>query len=122
MALSSAGCFRAVRLPPRVTLTEIEPSGRAAKPPNCDMPVLHQDPLADFRKVAIIEGVGSIYSSEDEVLLLVRRKACETGADAIILLVSKRQTTEALVGYYIDSVAIIYGRSPNIPTGPSVSH
>ncbi|HYB89963.1 MAG TPA: hypothetical protein VEC38_02850 [Candidatus Binataceae bacterium] len=121
-ALWCAGCVRAARLPPRVTVTEIEPSARAAKPPDCDMPVLRYEPLADFRKVAIIEGVGSIYSNEDEVLPLVRRKACETGADAIVVLASKRQTTESLVGYYIDSVAIIYGSNRNLPTAPSTSH
>ena len=44
------------------------------------------------------------------------------GADAIVVLTSKSQTTEDLAGYYIDAVAIVYGKNPNIPIGPHISH
>jgi hypothetical protein len=110
MMLAIAGCPKAIALPPQVTLSEIEPSGRAAKPPDCEMPVLRHDPLTDFRKVAIVEGVGSLYGSESDVLPAVQRKACETGADAIVIGTSKSQTSEELTGYYINAVAIVYGK------------
>ena len=110
LVIAGSGCARAIALPPQATLAEIEPSGRAAKAPDCDMPVLRHEPLTDFRKVAIVEGLGSVYASEAEVLPVVQRKACETGADAIIILTSKSQTSEGLTGYYINSVAIVYGR------------
>ena len=103
------GCAH-VALPPQVTLSEVEPSGRAAKPPDCDMPVLRHEPLRDFRKVAIVEALGNRYASEAEVLPSVQRKACETGADAIVILTSKSQTSEGMTGYYINSVAIVYGK------------
>ena len=109
-------------LPPQVTYTEIQASGVAAKPPNCDMKVLRHDPLTEYRKVGIIEAEGSVYATEDEVLPAVKRKACETGADAIIILASKSQTSESIVGYYINAVAIVYGRNTNIPYGPHISH
>ncbi len=86
------------------------------------MPVLHHEPLTDYRKIGLVEGVGSTYDSEADVLPAVRRKACESGADAIVILTSKAQTTEGLVGYYIDSEAIVYGKNPNIPSGQSISH
>ncbi|HEY6394408.1 MAG TPA: hypothetical protein VIX12_03255 [Candidatus Binataceae bacterium] len=105
-----SGCARVASLPPQVTVAEIEPSGRAAKPPDCNMPVLRSDPLGDFRKIAIVEGVGNVYDSESDVLPLVQRKACETGADALVIVASKSQTSEGLTGYYINSVAIIYGK------------
>jgi hypothetical protein len=105
-----AGCAHVVSLPPQVTLSEVEPSGRAAKPPDCNMPVLRHEPLKEFRKVAIVEGLGSVYASEADVLPAVQRKACETGADAIVILASKSQTTETATGYYINSVAIVYGK------------
>ena len=74
------------------------------------MPVLRREPLGDFRKVAIVEGLGSVYASEADVLPVVRRRACETGADAIVILTSKSQTSEGMTGYYINSVAIVYGK------------
>ncbi len=120
LGVAASGCARAVRLPPQATLAEVEPSGRAAKPPNCDMPVLRREPLTDFRKVAIVEGLGSVYASEADVLPVVQRKACESGADAIIILTSKSQTSEGMTGYYINSVAIVYGkRNPAAEQGAS---
>ena len=79
------------------------------------MPVLRSEPLKDFRKVAIIEGTGNVYATEKDVLPVVKRKACESGADAIVILTSTSQTTEGMVGYYIDTVAIVYGsnQTPN---------
>ena len=109
LTIAAMGCAH-VALPPQVTLSEVEPSGRAAKPPDCDMPVLRHEPLRDFRKVAIVEALGNRYASEAEVLPSVQRKACETGADAIVVLTSQAQTTESATGYYIDSVAIVYGK------------
>src|SRR5882757_10614406 len=108
--LTIAGCPKAIALPPQVSVADVEPSGHAAKPPDCNMPVLRHEPLADFRKVAIVEGVGNLYASEADVLPAVQRKACETGADAIVVYTSKSQTSEALTGYYINAVAIVYGK------------
>jgi len=123
LAGAMAGCASAVpRLPPQVTYTEIQASGVAAKPPNCDIKVLNHDPLAEYRKVGIIEAEGSVYATEDEVLPAVKRKACETGADAIIVVTSKSQTTENIVGYYMNAIAIVYGKNTNIPYGPHISH
>jgi hypothetical protein len=110
LAIAAAGCAHVVSLPPQVTLSEIEPSGRAAKPPDCNMPVLRHEPLTDYRKVAIVEALGNRFANESEVLPAVQRKACETGADAIVVLTSKAQTTETATGYYINSVAIVYGK------------
>lgn len=116
LTIAAAGCARIISLPPQVTLTEVEPSGRAAKPPDCNMPVLRHEPLGDFRKVAIIEGLGNVYASEADMLPAVQRKACETGADAIVVVTSRAQTSEAATGYYINSVAIVYGKE-NPATG-----
>jgi hypothetical protein len=110
LTIAAAGCAHVISLPPQVTLTEVEPSGRAAKPPDCNMPVLRHEPLRDFRKVAIVEGLGNVYASEADVLPAVQRKACETGADAIVILTSRAQTSETSTGYYINSVAIEYGK------------
>jgi hypothetical protein len=128
LAMVAAGCAHALSLPPQVTVSEVEPSGRAAKPPDCNMPVLRHEPLRDFRKVAIVEALGNRYADEADVLPAVQRRACETGADAIVVLTSRAQTSEDATGYYIDSVAIVYGKEnptaagtaykiPRIPQG-----
>jgi hypothetical protein len=110
LSLGVARCAPFISLPPQVTLSEVEPSGRAAKPPDCNMPVLRHEPLTDYRKVAIVEALGNRFATEAEVLPAVQRKACETGADAIVVLTSKAQTSEDATGYYINSVAIVYGK------------
>ncbi len=115
-AAALAACSQVYSFPPQVKYSEIEPPGRAAKPPDCDMPVLRSEPLRDFRKVAIIEGTGNVFAEEKDVLPAVKRRACESGADAIIILTSKSQTTESMVGYYIDSVAIVYGSNQSPST------
>jgi len=120
--IAIAGCVKAATLPPQVSVAQIEPSGHAAKPPDCDMPVLRHEPLADFRKVAIVEGVGNLYASEADVLPAVQRKACETGADAIVVFVSKSQTGETLTGYYINSVAIVYGKKNPAAAGSATQY
>jgi hypothetical protein len=116
LAAVVTGCAEFTTLPPQATVAEIEPSGRAAKPPDCKMPVLRREPLTEFRKVAIVEGLGSVHDKEADVLPAVIRKACETGADAIVIIASKAQTSETMTGYYINSVAIVYGReNPGTP-------
>ncbi len=110
LTIAAAGCARVISLPPQVSITEVEPSGRAAKPPDCNMPVLRHEPLADFRKVAIVEGLGNVFASEGDVLPAVQRKACETGADAIVIYTSRSQTSEASTGYVIEAAAIVYGK------------
>src|SRR5260370_40555219 len=79
------GCARVGSLPPQATLAEIEPSGRAAKPPNCDMPVLRHEPLTDFRKVAIVEGLGNVFASESDVLATTQRTASESASAAHVI-------------------------------------
>lgn len=104
-----AACSK-IALPPQITMSEVEPSGRAAKPPDCDMPVLRTPPLNEYREVAIIEGLGNRFVEEKDVLPLVIAKGCETGADALVINDSRAQTSENMTGYYINAIAIIYGK------------
>lgn len=102
-----AGCGK-VALPPTADVIEIVPSGRAAKPADCNMPVLRNPPMQNYREVAIIEGRANVYANEGDVLPIVVRRACETGADAIVVKESRSQTTENYTGYYVNAAAIVY--------------
>jgi len=115
----AAGCLKAAELPPQATVTEIEPSGRAAKGPGCTMPILRDEPLTDFRQVSIIEGLGPRFGVESDVMPVVMRAACETGADALLIKASKSQTSENMTGYYINAVAIIYVKGNKVVSGSS---
>lgn len=80
------------------------------------MPVLYSDPTTEYRKIAIIDARAVPGTKEKDMLPAVVRKACETGADALVIVTSKAQhseTPEGLVaggetGYYISAEAIIY--------------
>ncbi len=109
MAMTLMACAK-VALPPQITMSEVEPSGRAAKPPDCNLPVLRGAPLTDYREVAIIEGLGNRFVGEKDVLPLVIAKGCETGADALVINDSRGQTSENMTGYYINAIAIVYGK------------
>lgn len=118
--MAVAGCHKAlIKEPPDVNVSEMEPSGRAAKPPNCTMPVLDAEPTASYRKIALIDARAVPGTEEKEIIPAMVRKACETGADAIVITSSKAQhseTPEGLVaggqtGYYVSAVAIIYNDS-----------
>lgn len=118
LAATVAACQQVVALPAQANVSEIEPSGRAAKGPDCTMPILRSEPLTDYRKVAIIEGLGNRFATEGDVMPVVIRRACETGADAIVVLASKSQTSENMTGYYINAVAIVYEKGNNVITAP----
>jgi len=109
MVTTVAACSKIV-LPPQITMSEVEPSGRAARPPDCNMPVLRSPPLTEYREVAIIEGLGNRFVEEKDVLPLVVAKGCETGADALFINDRRAQTSENMTGYYINAIAIIYGK------------
>ncbi len=120
-AVALVACAK-VSLPPQVDVAEIQPSGRAAKPPDCNMPVLRSDPATDFRRVAIIDATANTFENEGDLLPAVQRAACGTGADAIVITKSKAQTSEGLVGYYLGAYAIVYGKvSPSVVEGGATS-
>ncbi len=55
------------------------------------MPLLKQLPNTDYKQIAIIEVVDDYNADDAEVEGLARRKACETGADALVILEDKHQ-------------------------------
>jgi hypothetical protein len=97
LASTVTACFNARELAaPQVSVTEMEPSGHAAKGADCSMPVLYVEPNERFKKVAIIEGWGT-EEQRDELLTALKQRACETGADALLLVIDRSQKTTRLV-------------------------
>jgi hypothetical protein len=96
------GCS-AGRTPMVVEVTQLAPYINAAKDPHCNMPVLGTMPLLSFRQVAIVEAWADLKDNESQVLPALKRKACETGADALVIVNSARQDVKQL----------LYQASPN---------
>lgn len=90
LASVAAGCS-SQRTPMQVDVTQIAPYDNAAKPPDCHMPILTTMPLGTYKQVAIVEAWADLKDKQSDVLPALRRKACETGADALVILNSQHQ-------------------------------
>ncbi len=85
-----AGCAEK-REPPEATVSWLAPRTRAAKSFDCTMPVLSAMPNTDYQQIAIVEVTDDYNADDREVLGLAQRKACETGADALVVFENQRQ-------------------------------
>ncbi|MBF6570434.1 MAG: hypothetical protein IVW54_16330 [Candidatus Binataceae bacterium] len=95
---------------PQVMVTPLTTYSNAAKGPECAMPVLAEQPGRSYRQVAIVEGWGD-FDQGAQVIEAARRKACETGADALLVLSAKGQRV----------VKSLYGVTPNTKSEESAS-
>ncbi|HJU11222.1 MAG TPA: hypothetical protein VJ728_10115 [Candidatus Binataceae bacterium] len=100
--LNAAGCSNQ-RTPMQVSVTQLAPYVNAAKDPTCTIPVLSSMPVGTYTQVAIVEAWADVKDTKDDVLPALRRKACETGADALVILNSTHQDVKQL----------LYQASPN---------
>jgi len=76
--------------PPQVMVTPLTDYTSAAKGPECAMPVLVGPPPRTYKQIAIVEGWGNLDQGA-EVIEAARRSACETGADALMIVTGKSQ-------------------------------
>ena len=97
-----AGCF-SDRLPTRVMVTPVSTEMRPAKPPDCDMPVLTEEPTVPYQQIAIVEAWADIHDDQATVLPKLKREACASGAQALLIVSGKKQDVKSL----------LYGVTPN---------
>jgi hypothetical protein len=102
LAAAAAGCSQQ-RTPMTVEVTQLGPYIHAAKSPDCAMPVLSSMPLTTYRQVAIVEAWADLKDNQLDVLPALKRRACETGADALVIVNSQHQ----------DVKNMLYQASPN---------
>jgi len=79
--------------PPEVSISWLAPVHRAAKAPNCTMPLLSALPNVDYEQLAIVEVAADYDADSLEMAKLAQREACETGADALVVLEDQKQGT-----------------------------
>jgi hypothetical protein len=102
--------------PPIVSTTPLGVAMRAAKPPNCAMPVLDTMPLADHQQLALVDAWGDLAVKDDELLTYLKREGCKLGADAVVLTSQQMQHEGDLV------VGPAPGRFGNIGPGSGASN
>jgi hypothetical protein len=87
----------------QVNVTQLANYVNPAKPPECNIPVLTGLPLTAYTQVAIVEAWADQKDDQADVIPALRRKACETGADALVIINSEHQ----------DIKNFLYQASPN---------
>jgi hypothetical protein len=102
LIIGAVGCSTG-RTPMQVSVTQLGPYVNAAKDPGCTMPVLSSMPQGTYTQVAIVEVWADLKDDNNDVVPALRRKACETGADALVILNSAHQDVKHL----------LYQASPN---------
>jgi hypothetical protein len=95
----SAGCLLAAGCasqlpPPKASFTQTATFDRPPKPADCVMPVLQREPLADHKRIAIVESWGAL-GQEEQVLAALKSSGCQTGADALVIVEDKSQVNPA---------------------------
>jgi hypothetical protein len=88
-SLLAAGCA-SQPIPPKASFTQTAAFDRPPKPADCSMPVLEREPLTDHRRIAIVEAWGAV-GQEDQVLVALKSRGCETGADALVIVEDQSQ-------------------------------
>jgi len=98
----AAGCFTDKR-PTQVLVTPVSTEIHAAKPPDCDMPVLTQEPATGYQELAIVEAWSDVNEDPAKILPELKRQACATGAQALLIVSGKKQNEKTQ----------LYGVTPN---------
>ncbi len=95
--LSAAGCA-SVPPPPKASFTQTANFDRPPKPADCYMPVLQTEPLTNHRGIAIVEAWGAI-GQDEQVLAALKSRACETGADALVIVEDQSQADSKIAKF-----------------------
>jgi hypothetical protein len=98
-----ASCSTPGKVTMQVNVTQLANYINPARPPSCEIPVLESMPLTNFKEVAIVEAWADLQDKKSDVIPAMRRKACETGADALVITNSQHQ----------DIKSFLYQASPN---------
>ena len=94
------GCSAKELPPPQAIVSPMATDMRPAKPPGCAMPVLYRMPDASHREIALLDAWGEEGTKNDTLVKIIQRKACEAGADAVVITSSHSlEQGPLLLGY-----------------------
>lgn len=94
-----------------------ESSEGSAPPSNCAVQILRGKPAGRSREVGTLEVDGAPAQHED-ILSLLKRKACEAGANAVLIRSMGKTRVAGVKVDHVEAVALMIG-TPKPPTDPS---
>lgn len=129
IGLALGGCFELEVPAPSATVSPMTSVMRPAKAPNCPLQVLHAMPAADVQQLALVDTWGDQSAKDVDLLPVLKSKACEVGADAVVITSDKSQHEgEQLEGYDAQVGSNINNKAANVsqrmhdPTVGEVGH
>jgi len=100
MAMLVSGCYVMEIPAPSATVSPMTSEMRQAKAPDCPLQVLYTMPASDVQQLALVDTWGDEVTNDAGLLPVLKRKACEIGADAVVITSDKSQHEgEQLAGY-----------------------
>jgi hypothetical protein len=94
-----------------VTTTSVvrdDSSGGSVPTAKCEVQILHENPAGKTREVATLNVDGAPAQHED-ILSLLRRKACEAGANAVVIKSMGKARVEGVKVDHVEAVALVVG-------------
>ena len=89
----------------------------SAPPAKCEAQILHDKPTGKTREVATLN-VDATPAQHEDILSLLKRKACEAGANAVLIKSMGQRRVEGVQVDHVEAVALIVG-TPKPPVDPS---
>jgi hypothetical protein len=115
VALLVSGCFELDVPAPSATVSPMTSVMRPAKAPDCPLQVLNTMPAADVEQIALVDAWGDQSANDADLLPLLKRKACEIGADAVVITSDKSQHEgDQLVGWDAGVHSTVASKNANV--------
>ena len=129
MTILVSGCFMAEIPAPSSTVSPMTSDMLPAKGPNCPLQVLQTMPDSDIKQLALIDTWGDEMANDADLLPVLKSKACEIGADAVVITSNKSQHEgDQLVGWDDKVSSTVASKNANVsqrmhdPTVGEVGH
>jgi hypothetical protein len=123
------GCFEFEIPEPSATVSPMTSVMRPAKAPDCSLQVLSTMPAADVQQLALVDAWGDESANDADLLPVLKSKACEVGADAVVITSDKSQHEgDQLVGWDSKVGSVVASKNANVsqrmhdPTVGEVGH
>jgi hypothetical protein len=79
-----------------IMVSMVAACGEINPPPSPQVSVLNREPIRGFTKIAIVEGWGT-EEQRGDLMTAVEKKACELGADSLLVVSDNSQSSTHLV-------------------------
>jgi hypothetical protein len=82
----------------------LEGSQNAEPPPKCSVQILHKQPTASARQLATFK-IDATPAQRGDVLTVLEGKACEGGANALLIKDARQEESQAGPVYHVEAIA-----------------